>query len=841
MEFDRPLRMLAGILAVAAATVFSVLVGCAPGVYRYRADRDAYCLLQDKTQQPQWQTPKFSIDASPESRNFDPFPPVCTPLPPDDPAAHRYMHKVAGYNGSRRWHRSGDAAEIESPLWRESLPLTNNGELPLDRDRAVELALIHSREYQFELERLYLAALDVSLERFAFNLQWFAGNTTQYDFLGSLVSGRVPEDQSSLLTTTNQLGFSRAFTTGGQLLVDVANTFVWEFSGTNSSQSLSTVSVSLVQPLLRGAFRDIRMEPLTQSERSLLYTARDYARFRKQFYFNFVSGDEGFLALLVQLQAIRNLESNLASLQRNLREHEALAQAGIISVLRVDQVFQSYQAGRLRLIRARNDFQTALDTYKINMGLPPELEIALDDSLLKPFELNSPEIAELQVQLEDLLATYRRLDDAPDLEQMAEGWERLQTLHAQAQEQHKLVLADWQQWSDQASAESQEDSQEQREAETKQALKLRLDELQGDLAAVSRQIAAAANELDESTRTANWTAIQTLSRKASAQADDLFVIQSQIRAYLIVLQPLRLTQDDALDYALENRLDLMNRQAEVVDAWRHVHVAENALRADLDLFTEAVVGTSPGANPVRFSSDASRFRFGVRFDSPLNRFVERNNYRAEQIDYQRARRAYIASRDTIVQAVRLDFRSLEADRLNFEIARQSLIAAARQVELAKVQLSAPKLEGDSSSTQDALNALNTLLDAKNALIAVWVSYETNRLRLSLDTEAMQLDESGLQQEDEGSTGKKTQHEAPPDNHLKADAPQNKQSKVDVPIVDAPERDDELDNGQTIRATSDGPISDNPQSDTAGSDAGKLVPPEPIPLGILQPDGDNNGE
>ena len=96
-----------------------------------------------------------------------------------------------------------------------------------------------------------------------------------------------------------------------------------------------------------------------------------------------------------------------------------------------------------------------------------------------------------------------------------------------------------------------------------------------------------------------------------------------------------------------------------------------------------------------------------------------------------------------MQAVRLDIRELEADRLNFEITRQSLITAARQVELARVQLLAPGQAGDSSTTQDVLRALDSLLASKNALISIWVSYETGRLRLLLDTEALQLGEDGL--------------------------------------------------------------------------------------------------
>ncbi len=65
------------------------------------------------------------------------------------------------------------------------------------------------------------------------------------------------------------------------------------------------------------------MEGLTQAERDVLYAIRDFARFRKQFYFTLVSGNSGHLSLLLQLKSIRNLESNLVSLEQNLIAHEA--------------------------------------------------------------------------------------------------------------------------------------------------------------------------------------------------------------------------------------------------------------------------------------------------------------------------------------------------------------------------------------------------------------------------------------------------------------------------------------------------------------------------------------
>ena len=57
---------------------------------------------------------------------------------------------------------------------------------------------------------------------------------------------------------------------------------------------------------------------------------------------------------------------------------------------------------------------------------------------------------------------------------------------------------------------------------------------------------------------------------------------------------------------------------------------------------------------------ASIQQFGFQFQAPINRRVERNQYRADQIQYQRARRAYMLLRDQIVQPIRLDMRELDA-------------------------------------------------------------------------------------------------------------------------------------------------------------------------------------
>ena len=76
------------------------------------------------------------------------------------------------------------------------------------------------------------------------------------------------------------------------------------------------------------------------------------------------------------------------------------------------------------------------------------------------------------------------------------------------------------------------------------------------------------------------------------------------------------------------------------------------------------------------------------FKPPINRRLQRNNYRADQIAYQRARRIYMDTRDTVVQQIRLDMRQLTLQRRVFEINREQIIIAARQLEIAEYNLRA---------------------------------------------------------------------------------------------------------------------------------------------------------
>src|SRR5271170_6109684 len=83
------------LLALLAAMLLPPL-GCSRTKYRLNADREVNFLVTQKSIDPRWSIRNFSLGMDPRSRYFDPYNPDREPMPPDDPAAHTFMHYVDG-------------------------------------------------------------------------------------------------------------------------------------------------------------------------------------------------------------------------------------------------------------------------------------------------------------------------------------------------------------------------------------------------------------------------------------------------------------------------------------------------------------------------------------------------------------------------------------------------------------------------------------------------------------------------------------------------------------------------------------------------------------------------
>lgn len=212
-------------------------------------------------------------------------------------------------------------------------------------------------------------------------------------------------------------------------------------------------------------------------------------------------------------------------------------------------------------------------------------------------------------------------------------------------------------------------------------------------------------------------------------------------------------QNLAGQVALTNRLDLMNQRAQVVDAWRKIAVQANSLMGVFDVGYNLNVRTPPlGGQPFNFKGQIAQHQLTLNTELPLVRRLERNNYRASLIAFQRARRNLQATEDQILFQVRQSVRQLRQFAETYRIQQRSLQLAYSQVDNAFEVLRAPPAVGqggqqDSASaaaalTQQLLQAQRSLPQAQNALYQTWVNFITTRMELYRDLELMQIDARG---------------------------------------------------------------------------------------------------
>jgi len=794
----------ASLLFLAAAVIAAG--GCSRTKYRLQADRDAYGVIAERNDDPRWTAADYSIEIDPRSRYFDCYDPDHSPMPPDDPASHEYMHLVDGMGGWKHWHDNGNRIELENPAWKEALAgyveIGEDGAVKLDVDTALRLAYIHSPSHQRQLETLYLSALDVTTERFRLDTQFFGGYDTIYNHHGSLAPASLTFDpaagkfvvtrpvhgdglENNRLTVGRPsaanptLQMQRRFATAGELLVGFANSFVFEFTGGDANLSASLANFSFIQPLLRGAGQDIALEQLTFEERTLLANLRAYAQFRQGFYtqvaigelgvtgpqrdgsstnlqsFSGVGGVNGYFGLLQQLQQIRNSEENLSLQLRTLERLEALYENELIDLVQVDQFRQSVEDQRSELLDRTNAFKLALDNYKTGtLGLPSSLPIELDERLIRQFQLFPREATPILDSLLEFQRSLSKLPAEPEVEtlnQVLGDCSRFVEPVKQLFDNARKELAQMD-----AIVPTREKTMNEEEKERfrrdRERLKKRLEDLEkGELGfdvAVAK-LKSLQDELSQKTRRETLRGATAWVQAFQQVVERLTLIPAQARLEMITVEPIELRPEDALQIALENRLDFMNGRAALVDRWRLVQVNADALQSVLNVTASGDIRTARN-NPVSFRAPTGSLRMGLEFDAPFTRLLERNAYRESLIEYQRSRRDLIQSRDSLEKGLRALLRTLEQRRQQLEIQRRAVAIAMRRVDQTQLELTQPRPLGrpgvrpaiNPTTAINLLSAQSSLQNTQNNFLAAWLRYYAARMRLYRELGIMELDAAG---------------------------------------------------------------------------------------------------
>lgn len=789
--------------------------GCTRAFWRNQADCCVYMAVNTAQQDPQWQMRDFTINIRPTSRLYDPTNPDRPPMPPDDPTLHQFMHCVNCMHGFPCWHQNGDTPFVANPLWQRFLPIDGQGNVVVDAPGAVQMGILHSRDYQENLEQLYLSALDVTFERFRFVTQVFADNATFYTADGELRSGMgVP---SSVLNTQNNLRAQRLFGAGGTLVADVANTFVWQFAGTNNNSTNTLVDFTFVQPLLQYAGRARVMERLTFAERAMVANVRQMQRYRQGFYVsvytgrgtppgptrrggafggaglegfsgigsggfgrvggvagaaaaggNFGAGAAqagGYLGLLQNMQEIENQEANVAGLRDSTAQMEAAYEAGRIDRFQVDFSRQAMYNAESVLLTARAALETDFDNFKILLGLPPDTPLKIEDPVLERFRLIDLRLTALQFDISALLDLLRADSQPASPETLADYLRQAENLRQRAAGHINLVDRDFENLDRNYDARIREldalyERGRQQEGDvdpaafSSETFRQRVAVLKEDFAALIQRfddtsdlvigVGDAGDSADfEPTR----LRLVNLMTDLSAEMAELSLVQARAKLDAVTLNEVNIDPREAFTIARDQRPDLRNARAGLVDSWRLVEFNANALQAGLDLVFNGDLGTARN-NPVSFNGDAGRLQVGMRFDAPLTRVQERNLYRQSLIEYQQARRSYMLSEDQIYRGLRLTLRTIELNKLNFELRRGAVLIAIDQVDLTRLRLTQPPRPGETSilgntTARDLVDSLAQLLNVQNQFLSVWVNFEVQRLNLDFDMGTMQIDSRGI--------------------------------------------------------------------------------------------------
>ena len=502
-----------------------LMPGCSRRFFRNRADNEVHQILATKDKYANWKLEQFHLLPDPRARFATAGNQDRPAMPPDDPASMAmapnpqkpgkygighmegsgYIDLLSQYDSE---NRSAVAIktpkEIDAPFKLvsfkqdginyldnldpdkgpfDSMGLTYKGD-PAGRydhpfliklEQSCELGLVNSRDFQFRRENVYLAALPVTLQRFAFAAQFYANEVA----IRERANSETVANNTNRWNVASEAGFTKTFSTGALLLFRYANSIVVDMAGNGGTQirTPSALSLDLFQPLFRGGGRAVTLEPLTLAERNLLYEMRSYARFRKEFYadivvggvpvvfstpatvasasrFNSVFGSgiagagnvqvtpgegngysstsqvfaarrDGYLPAVLKAGLLQNERENVRDLSTTLDQYKEMQAIGDISELQVSRILQLLLTFKTSVITRELTLRDALDRFKYQLGLPIDLPLELDRAPLEPQLAQLARYSNLVDEFKKTRQESRKLNDPKKVDQLRKGLQNI--------------------------------------------------------------------------------------------------------------------------------------------------------------------------------------------------------------------------------------------------------------------------------------------------------------------------------------------------------------------------------------------------------------------------------
>jgi outer membrane protein TolC len=278
---------------------------------------------------------------------------------------------------------------------------------------ALAYAMGRAREVQDAKEDLFLATLDLTLERHLWTPQFVATVTSDYSNLGQ------SNDFQQALTTVAEVAVTQQLPLGGEVTARVIADLVRDLSEHITSGESGDVIVEANIPLFRGAGRTA-YESRYRQERALIYAVRAFEDFRRSFAVR-VAGQ--YFDLQQRKAAINNAYKSFRTRKDDWERADFINQMGRSrSIFDASRARSSFRQAESVLVSAKEAYASALDRFKIVISMPIDTlldvvdqEVDLEAQAIEQMLTDVTEAHALAVALRsrlDLLTSADRVDDA---------------------------------------------------------------------------------------------------------------------------------------------------------------------------------------------------------------------------------------------------------------------------------------------------------------------------------------------------------------------------------------------------------------------------------------------
>lgn len=229
---------------------------------------------------------------------------------------------------------------------------------------AVRYAMKHGRNLQSAKEDLYLAALDLTLERHLWTPQFVASVSGNWDYIDP---GELPEVEDDAFGAVSDISLSQRLPYGGTVTARVIADLMRDLDQHVTVGESGAAILEAEIPLFRGAGK-VAYESRYRAERELIYAARTLERFRREFMV-LVAAD--YFNLQQSKAAIGNTFKAYQSRLADWEKADFFQQVGRSrTIFEAPRAKSSLRQAESQLVSAKERYASALDRFKIVIGMP---------------------------------------------------------------------------------------------------------------------------------------------------------------------------------------------------------------------------------------------------------------------------------------------------------------------------------------------------------------------------------------------------------------------------------------------------------------------------------------